>query len=130
MAEHNKIGTIGENIATRFLMKQGFSIVERNYRKKWGEIDIIALKNKELHFIEVKSISCRDLDYVTRVTKNHRPEENVHFRKRQRLGRAIETYLLEKYKKTDVEWVFDVIAVYISLKDKKTKIHLMEGIVL
>ena len=45
MAEHNEIGKIGENLATTFLMKQGFAILERNYRVKVGEIDIIAQKD-------------------------------------------------------------------------------------
>jgi putative endonuclease len=40
MAEHNEIGKIGENVTTTFLMKHGFSVLERNYRIKYGEIDI------------------------------------------------------------------------------------------
>lgn len=66
------IGQIGENIAVKHLKKLGYKILDRNYRKKWGEIDIIAEKNeskslfqrvfkakKILHFIEVKSVSPR-----------------------------------------------------------------------
>ena len=48
---------IGENIAVRFLVKHNFSILERNYTKKWGEIDIIAEKSSKLYFIEVKSVT-------------------------------------------------------------------------
>ena len=39
-----KVGEIGENVACRFFVKQNFTIIERNYWKKWGEIDIIAKK--------------------------------------------------------------------------------------
>jgi putative endonuclease len=48
------IGEIGENIAVKFLMKHNFQILERNYTKKWGEIDIVGKKLGKLHFIEVK----------------------------------------------------------------------------
>ena len=51
-----KIGVLGENMACRFLVKQGFKILDRNYSKKWGEIDIVAKKNKIFRFIEVKTV--------------------------------------------------------------------------
>ena len=66
-----KIGEIGEGVACRFLVKRGFKIVERNYTRKWGEIDIIAKQTKrklfgpareKLHFIEVKTVSRDNLD--------------------------------------------------------------------
>lgn len=51
-----KIGQIGEKIAEMFLMKHGFSIIDRNFTHKLGEIDIIAQKNDRLFFFEVKTI--------------------------------------------------------------------------
>ena len=63
-----KTGEIGENIAVRFLVKHGFSILDRNYTKKWGEIDIVAERNKKIYFIEVKSVSRETLDSVNRET--------------------------------------------------------------
>ena len=51
-----KTGEIGENIAVRFLVKRGFTVVDRNYTKKWGEIDIVAEKADKIYFIEVKSM--------------------------------------------------------------------------
>ena len=47
-------GILGEDRACVFLKKQGFDILARNFRSKFGEIDIIALKDEILHFIEVK----------------------------------------------------------------------------
>ena len=49
------IGKLGEKHAEYYLIKQGFSILEKNYRSKFGEIDIIAKKNNVIHFIEVKT---------------------------------------------------------------------------
>ena len=50
-----KKGDIGEEKAIKFLQSRGFRIVERNFYSRFGEIDIIALKDNILHFIEVKS---------------------------------------------------------------------------
>ena len=51
----NKTARIGEEFAASFLRKKGYKIIERNFRKGYGEIDIIALKNKILIFVEVKT---------------------------------------------------------------------------
>lgn len=56
VTEKRKIGDIGEELASMFLVKHGFEVIERNYRKKWGELDIIAAKDNLLHFIEVKTV--------------------------------------------------------------------------
>lgn len=66
--EKRKTGDLGEDIAAMFLMKQGFCIVERNYLRKWGEIDIIAKKAERLYFVEVKTVSCgaqKDVSHET-----------------------------------------------------------------
>ena len=59
------LGKTGEDYACDYLRKSGYIVVERNYLKKWGELDIIAKKNKKLHFIEVKSVSRTFLPSVT-----------------------------------------------------------------
>jgi putative endonuclease len=119
-----KIGESGENEAEKYLKSNGFSIIERNYTKKWGEIDIIAQKSNILHFVEVKSATITD---VSRETL--RPEENMHHFKIKRLGRTIETYLLEKDISDNQLWQFDLICVY--LKDNiAVKIDFLEDIIL
>jgi len=55
--DKQRIGQIGEDCAVKYLENRGYKILERNYRKKYGEIDIIALKDSILHFVEVKSKS-------------------------------------------------------------------------
>src|SRR3989344_3727604 len=55
--EKQKIGQMGEDFACKYLEKNGYKIIERNYLKKWGELDIIAKKRGKIHFIEVKSVS-------------------------------------------------------------------------
>jgi Holliday junction resolvase-like predicted endonuclease len=56
-----KTGELGELIATRYFSERGFRLVERNYTKKWGEIDIIVEKGGITHFVEVKSVSRKTL---------------------------------------------------------------------
>ena len=125
----NKLGELGEGIAAKFLMKRGFTIVTKNYRKKWGEIDVIAQINKKIHFVEVKTVSCENIDLISRETVEYRPEENVHPKKLQRLGRTIQSYLLERCPE-DQDWQFDVIAVFFEEKKRRAKVRLIEDVVL
>lgn len=129
-----KIGDVGENIACKFLMKRGFEIIEQNYNKKWGEIDIIARKGQKLHFIEVKSVTRDSLKYVSPETDAYRPEDNLHPWKLQRLSRVIQTYLLSYDRNKDVthetDWQFDVIVVYLDIKGLQAKVNYMEDIII
>lgn len=82
-SETQKIGEIGENVATKFLVKRGFSVLERNYTKKWGELDIVVEKENKIYFVEVKSVnSGKNLSSALL----YRPEENMHPRKLQRIS--------------------------------------------
>ncbi len=119
--QKQKIGEIGESVACEFLMKHNFLIKDRNYRKKWGEIDIVAGKDKILHFIEVKTVS--------RITE-HQPEENVHLWKQKRLARAIRTYLLEKKIPEETEWQLDVMAIFLDFKTRRAKVRITENVIL
>ena len=133
--EKQVIGRIGENCACQFLKNHGYHIVDRNYLRKWGEIDIVAKKGSVIHFVEVKSVS-REISrwsdkLVTRDTGGeYRPEENVHPWKLQRLGRVIQSYLLDKDVPEDVEWQFDVAVVYIDRDKHLSRVTMLEDLVL
>ena len=131
-SQTQKIGEIGEDLACKFLEKGGFSVIERNYTKKWGELDIVAEKDNKIHFVEVKSVTRVTSEVgVTRVTNQdeYRPEENVHPGKIKRLHRAIQTYLLERKIKDNQEWQLDIAVVLLNLKDKTARVSLIEDIV-
>jgi len=71
--EKQKIGDLGEGIACDYLKAKGHQIIERNYWKPWGEIDIIVEKEGVVGFIEVKTVSRENLgegDTVARETDN------------------------------------------------------------
>ena len=137
LTQKQKIGEIGENMAVKHLKKRGFKILDRNYRKKWGEIDIIAEKdssgsflrriftpNKILHFIEVKSVAFKPTN------QGYQPEENVHSWKQKRLGRAVKTYLLDKKIPEKMGYQIDIMAVFIDLNSKKAKIRMTENVII
>jgi|SRR3989344_3100143 len=127
--EKQKVGRIGEETAARFLVKKGFSILGRNYRRKWGEIDIIAKREGMIRFVEVKTVSRENLQEFSRETlgNSYAPEENVHPWKIERLNRAIQTYLADE-KLDDAEWQLDVVTVFLDLKRKEARVELIENV--
>ena len=130
-SETQKIGEVGENITVKFLMKHGFLILDRNYTKKWGEIDIVAEKGNKLYFIEVKSVSRPDLGNVSQETLDqYNPEDNMHPWKLKRMSRTIQTYLLNKKITDEKEWQVDLLVVFLDIKNKKARIKVVEDIIL
>jgi len=136
-SEKQKVGKIGENVAVKFLMKHGFSILDKNYTKKWGELDIVAEKKNKLYFIEVKSVT-RNLDIIlhskineqVRETDTWHAEDNMHPWKLKRMSRTIQTYLLSKKIPDEKEWEVDLLVVYLDLKNKKARVKVVEDIIL
>ncbi|MDD5710560.1 MAG: YraN family protein [Candidatus Colwellbacteria bacterium] len=58
MTKQIRLGILGENLAAEYLRKKGYGMVERNCRKKWGELDVVAISpDKKLVFVEVKTVS-------------------------------------------------------------------------
>ena len=118
----NQIGAYGEQIAVKYLENKGFLILDTNYLKKWGEIDIVAretLENKEtVHFVEVKTVSYETKDMLNQAVSHGtwRPEEQVTMFKLQKLQRVIETWLLEN--RCDLDWQIDVLAIKIVPREK------------
>ena len=126
MRNTSKIGSLGEDLACRFLMKHAFSIIDRNYRKSYGEIDIIAKKAGNIHFIEVKSVSRENIDSISHETDSYNPEENIHPMKLKRLLKTAQIYLLEKDIQS--EWQMDALAVFIDSAKQKAYFRYTENI--
>lgn len=97
-----KAGEEGEKIAASFLQKKGFSIVDRNYRCRGGEIDLIVRKGEELHFVEVRSRSSDDFGS---------PEESLTGFKKNRLHRTAQNYLARFPQWKKYETLFSVVGV-------------------
>jgi len=101
MRAGESIGPYGEEIAVSCLKKKGYTIIERNYRKRYGEIDIIAEDSGEIVFVEVKT---RKSD------RFGSPLEAVDIRKQQKMSRVALAFLHSRGM-TDRAARFDVVAV-------------------
>jgi putative endonuclease len=106
MAKHNDVGQRGEQIATDYLTKKNYKILDRNWRHGRAEIDIVAMHGAVLIFAEVKTRS-NDLF--------ERPESAVDEKKRRLLTRAAVAYM----RKIGHEWAirFDIVAVILKEED-------------
>jgi putative endonuclease len=126
--KHLQIGIIGEEIARKYLVGRGFSIRDVNYRKPWGELDIVAEISGTVHFVEVKTVAreYREGKFIESIFK---PVDNVTDHKVVRLRRIIETYLAQ-YHLEDSGWQFDVIGILYDEKNKKAKVEFMEDVVI
>lgn len=103
MSQHNEVGKVGEEIARKFLEKQGYKIIEQNYRTKYAEIDLVTEKKRELVFVEVR----------TKVGENFgTPEETINKTKMRKLFQNATAYAAFK------KWngLFRIDAVCIVLK--------------
>ena len=102
MREHQRaVGKAGEEAAVQYLLQSGYRILERNYRCRFGEIDLIARDGRTLAFIEVK----------TRRSRRFGPAASaVTFEKQRHLIRASQTYLRQRGKADDL-CRFDVVTI-------------------
>jgi len=98
----SEIGRTAESLAAKYLTDQGLQIIEQNYSAKTGEIDIIALDNQVLVFIEVK---------FRKTARYGQPYETVTHNKQQKIIRTAQSYLLKHKKYTNYACRFDIISI-------------------
>lgn len=113
MAEHNKTGIRGEQVARKFLEEKGYKILEINWRIKKLELDLIALHNNTLVFAEVKT---RTSDFFGE------PEEFVTDKKRKNIIRAANAFI--EQRELDYESRFDIISILVV--NGRTEVHHIE----
>jgi putative endonuclease len=106
------LGKRGEEIAVAYLKGQKYKIIERNYKCKLGEVDIIAKDKKTLSFIEVKTRS--SLKYGD-------PSHVVNKRKQHKIS-SVALYYIIKNNLQDVDARFDVIAIQLSSEGKRIEL--------
>lgn len=116
MASHNELGKEGEELALGWLRKNGFEILNCNWRFSRDEIDIIAAKDGRVHFVEVKSRHYFPGAY---------PEESVTKKKFRFLLRAADEYMYQhpEYKQGQV----DVLAITI-YKNKEPEFRMFDDV--
>lgn len=109
--ERLSLGRMGEDVAAKILKEAGYRIIERNYRCRGGEVDIVALDGKTVVFVEVKTRSSEEYGP---------PQLAVDGRKQRQLTRAAMTYLKEKRLLT---WSarFDVVGIVVRGKSHEVE---------
>ena len=115
-------GDLGESIAEKFLINKGFMIIERNYSKKWGEVDIIAERAGLVRFVEVKAQTV----HGSREMSDYSPEELAHDSKLKKVARTASLYMEEK--KDDREYQVDVVAVVLDTENKLARCRFYEQV--
>lgn len=108
-------GKEGEKIAAAYLKKNGYRIIEINFRCPIGEIDIVAKEKDDLVFVEVKTRKSMELGY---------PEQAVGIRKQKKMSQLALWYL-QKRKVADTNARFDVVAV--TLIPEKNEVKLIKN---
>lgn len=120
-------GSLGEDIACEFLLRKGFQIVERNFARKTGEIDIIARKGDVLHIVEVKSVKVLELPTPSSHEEGYDPAENLHPYKIRKVARTAEWYVASKG--WEGEWQVDGVLVWLRAKDGAAHVSYLPQIV-
>ncbi|MEJ2110484.1 MAG: YraN family protein [Acidobacteriota bacterium] len=115
-ADHLLQGRKGERIACRFLMRRGFDVLARRYRKGHGELDIIAFEGGILSFVEVK----------TRRSKRYgEPWEFVDWKKQHRIRQTAESFIADN-DLCEYVYRFDIVSVVLS-KGSKVEVELFRN---
>lgn len=124
MEKYNKVlGGFGERAAEKYLIRNKYKIIERNYRCKFGEIDIVALEEDNLVFIEVK----------TRTTEKYgNPSDAINFIKKKHMTKTALNYINHK-KMQNYFCRFDVVEVFAEIADndfRAVNINLIKNVLI
>ena len=103
MSLHIQVGKQGELIAKKYLEKNGYKIIEQNYRTKYAEIDLVAVKGNIFVFVEVRTRTGEILGT---------PEESINRKKRVKLMRNARAYMIRK--KNHQDYRIDAICIVLN----------------
>jgi putative endonuclease len=115
-----RLGALGETLAAEHLVRRGFEILERNYRTRWGELDIVAFDGQTVVFCEVKT---------RRLSRSDRtPFESIHHRKRLQVRRMAGSWMHDRPQRPRAAAIrCDAIAVTFDRADRLVAIEHLEA---
>ena len=96
------VGNYGENRAIQYLIDKGYDIINRNWRTRTGEIDIIAFKDETIVFIEVKTLPNGTIDMI---------KKELNYQKQQRILKTSKRFLLNNRQYSNSYVRYDVIVI-------------------
>jgi len=118
---NRKFGDWGERLAEDFLRRHGYEILDKNYQKRCGEIDLICQKDDTLHFVEVKTRTIASTQVFGP------PEEAVTRAKQRKIIQTAFTFLAEKDYGRNKNWQIDVISIIYYKTDRKASINFIQN---
>ncbi|KND46905.1 MAG: putative endonuclease [Parcubacteria bacterium C7867-004] len=107
----------GKSAVAQYLKRRGFRIIDRNAT---GEIDLIARKEKTLHFFDVKTIFCTEFPEQNYALDSYDQSADLHAEKIQKVAMASEEYLAEKFWKGAAQ--VDGVLVWLRARDWAAKV--------
>lgn len=113
-----KLGNFGEKIARKYLKGKKYRILSQNFKRKWGEIDIVGKKKDKIIFFEVKTILEK---------QGFMPEDEISLKKKRQLRKMAQIYLSENKISFDNPWQIDIIAIEVLSDFQKAKIRHLEN---
>lgn len=121
-----KLGKFGENVAEKYLRSKKFRILGKNYSRNWSsidniELDIIAEKDRTIHFIEVKTSKSASSGFF-------HPEDRAGWAKQAKTAKLAQIWLNENKFGLDTKYQIDIISVVADMDRKKAKIRHFKNI--
>ncbi|MGI8429629.1 MAG: YraN family protein [Solirubrobacteraceae bacterium] len=115
-----RLGQVGEQLACEHLVRRSFRIVERNYRTRWGELDIVAFDGRTLAFCEVKT--------RRGLSRESTPFDAIGARKRTRVRKMAGSWLIERTERPHANVIrFDAIGVTLDQAGSLVRLEHLEG---
>ncbi len=118
--ERTTFGLAAEEAICTHLESTGYTILDRNWRRPWGELDIVAMQDNVVHFVEVKASS--------RQVSGFDPFLRADGRKMHKVRRTAQTWLLAHRYSADTEWQLDIASIIMDPLLPRPEIELFENI--
>jgi putative endonuclease len=118
-ARRQSLGHLGESLAATFLEKIGYTILERNWRTPYGEIDLITQRDEVIAFVEVKTRTSRSLGP---------PEISITPRKQEHMRCAAE-YYIQQHPELIKDWRIDAITIQLRTDNSSPLIDHFENVI-
>ena len=109
-----QLGNFGEDLACGYLVEKGLNILGRNFKIKFGEVDIIAKKGKTIHFVEVKTIAGSDGFF---------PEQRADWKKQRKLRGLCQIWLEKNKLPQETPQQIDIIGIVVNHETRMAKLH-------
>ncbi len=115
-----QLGELGEKIACGYLVEKGFTILGKNYRITFGEIDIIARHKDIIHFVEVKALRQAQGEPLI---EGFFPEEHVNYKKQRKLLQMAQIWLEQNRYPQDFPYQIDIVGILVNETVRSAKLH-------